>query len=72
MPLLPQAPGKLVKEPFVDHFRQKYGDGHDMLPVWMAAEIMSFGTILTFYKGSSHKVKQATPASAAKRPGGWK
>ncbi len=47
------------KETFVDHFRQKYGDYHEMLPVWMAAEVMSFGTILTFYRGSSHKVKQA-------------
>jgi abortive infection bacteriophage resistance protein len=47
------------RERFVDHFENKYGDCHDFLPVWMATEVMSFGTILTFYKGSSHQVKTA-------------
>lgn len=46
-------------ERFVDHFYDKYGDSHADLPVWMATEIMSFGTVLTFYRGTSHQVKQA-------------
>lgn len=47
------------RERFVQHFQCKYGDSHKNLPVWMATEIMSFGTVLTFYRGSSHQVKQA-------------
>jgi abortive infection bacteriophage resistance protein len=47
------------KEKFVDHFRTKYGDIHPHLPVWMVTEVMSFGTVLTFYRGASHQVKQA-------------
>jgi abortive infection bacteriophage resistance protein len=44
---------------FVEHFKKKYGDHHDYLPVWMATEIMSFGTVLTFFRGSSRQVKQS-------------
>ena len=45
-------------ETFVRHFTSKYGDSHRHLPVWMAAEVMTFGTVLTFFRGASHKVKQ--------------
>jgi abortive infection bacteriophage resistance protein len=47
------------KERFVTHFKQKYGDSHECLPVWMVIEIMSFGSVLTFYRGASHQVKKA-------------
>ena len=47
------------RDPFVDHFRAKYSDTHACLPVWMAVEIMSFGTVLSFYRGVPHSVKQA-------------
>lgn len=48
---------KRSKESFVKHFRAKYkGDSH--LPVWMVAEVMTFGSVLTFFRGSPHKVKQ--------------
>ena len=43
---------------FVSHFKTKYGDDHTDLPIWMAVEIMSFGTLQHFYRGSSHQVKQ--------------
>lgn len=46
------------KESFVKHFKAKYGDCHKHLPVWMMAEVMTFGTLLTFFRGSSHRVKQ--------------
>ena len=46
------------KETFVKHFKNKYGDSHRYLPVWMASEIMAFGTMLSFYRGASHQVKQ--------------
>jgi abortive infection bacteriophage resistance protein len=38
------------KEAFKKHFFQKYG-AHRNLPVWMVSELMSMGSLLTFYKG---------------------
>lgn len=46
------------KDTFAEHFRVKYGDCHTFLPAWMLAEVMTFGTMLTFYRGSSKQVKQ--------------
>lgn len=46
------------KEKFVEHFQKKYGADHRLLPAWMAIEIMSFGSTLTVFRGSSHRVKQ--------------
>jgi len=46
------------KDTFSDHFREKYGDHHDFFPAWMLAEVMTFGTMLTFFRGASKKVKQ--------------
>lgn len=40
------------KDAFVKHFKSKYGDEHNDLPVWMAVEIMPFGSVLTLYRGS--------------------
>ena len=45
-------------ERFSDHFRRKYGDCHSALPIWMAAEVMSFGGMLTLYRGVEAKLKQ--------------
>jgi abortive infection bacteriophage resistance protein len=39
------------REYFLQHFNFKYGDSHKKPPLWMAIEIMSFGKMLTFYKG---------------------
>lgn len=46
------------KEPFVRHFRQTYGDKHEDLPIWMAGELMSFGTLFTFFKGFNYQDRQ--------------
>ena len=46
------------KDLFVDSFKTKYGDSHPVLPLWMAVEIMSFGTMQRFYRGASHSVQQ--------------
>jgi abortive infection bacteriophage resistance protein len=43
------------KETFVKHFKKNYGDKHDDLPIWMAGELMSFGTLYTFFKGISEQ-----------------
>jgi len=45
-------------EQFVEHFRRKYGDSHSILPLWMAGEIMSFGCMLTMYKGMADTFKK--------------
>lgn len=42
---------KRSKEVFVAHFFDKYGDKHDFLPLWMVAEVLSFGTIHNLFKG---------------------
>jgi abortive infection bacteriophage resistance protein len=46
------------KERFVEHFKNKYGDLHDRLPIWMLAEIMSFGRMLTMFNGIDSRLKR--------------
>jgi abortive infection bacteriophage resistance protein len=41
------------KEPFKKHFQSKYGGDHPNLPLWMVAELMSMGSLLTFFRGVS-------------------
>jgi len=50
------------KETFAEHFRNTYGDKHAYMPVWMATEIMTFGHVLTLYRGSSQPIKRAVAA----------
>jgi len=47
------------RETFAVHFRKKYGDCHAHLPIWMACEVMAFGSVLTFFKGAHRKEKRA-------------
>lgn len=44
---------------FVRHFNAKYGGDHWYMPVWMVAELMSFGTVLTWYRKSSQEIRRA-------------
>lgn len=46
------------KEEFVKHFMTKY-DTSQNLPLWMATEIMTFGTMLTFFRMMKKRDKQA-------------
>jgi len=46
------------KEAFVEHFNTTYGDTHSLLPLWMAAEIMTFGMMLTMFRGIETKLQQ--------------
>ncbi len=39
------------RETFVDHFIKKYGDCHSFLPIWMATEVMTFGSVLSLFRG---------------------
>ncbi len=43
---------KRSKEKFVKHYFSEYEDVHSgFIPLWMAVEIMSFGTTLSFFRG---------------------
>jgi abortive infection bacteriophage resistance protein len=46
------------KERFVGHFQSRYGSHHSDLPIWMAIEIMSFGSVLTLYRGCSPSIRK--------------
>lgn len=48
---------KRSREPFVLHFKKKYGDIKSMPPYWVMVNIMDFGTMLRLYKGSSIEVR---------------
>jgi abortive infection bacteriophage resistance protein len=45
------------KEEFVRHFRTKYTSETD-LPIWMACELMTFGSILTLFRGLDDGLKK--------------
>jgi len=49
-------------ETFVNHFRTKY-DGFPRIPIWMACEVMSFGTLSRMFKGMQRE-HQARVAKA--------
>lgn len=46
------------KEVFVKHFKAQYGDSHEWLPLWMIAEIMTFGGLLTLFRGLDTGIKK--------------
>lgn len=47
------------KETFVDHFKAKYGDEHEWMPIWMVSETMTLGQSAVFFRGVSAKIKQS-------------
>lgn len=51
------------RERFAEHFRKKYGTDHQWMPIWMATEMMTFGNILTLFRGSPPKIRQSIAAS---------
>lgn len=50
------------KEAFIKHFKNKYGDSHRNLPLWMCAELMSMGSLLTLYKGVEDQLQRKVSA----------
>jgi abortive infection bacteriophage resistance protein len=50
------------QEAFVVHFKGKYGDVHPELPLWMAAELMSFGMVFTLFRGMEKTIKRQVSA----------
>lgn len=47
---------------FVKHFCDKYGDSHPALPIWMAVETMTFGTMRELFGLSTPAVKKSVIA----------
>ena len=50
------------KETFAEHFRTKYGDEHRHMPIWMACEIMTFGGMLTLFRGAHPDIRRTVAA----------
>jgi abortive infection bacteriophage resistance protein len=50
------------QERFIEHFRQKYGNDHELPPYWMVTELMTFGALLTLFRGCSADVKKQIAA----------
>jgi abortive infection bacteriophage resistance protein len=49
---------KRSRETFVKHFQTKYGDKHDLPPLWMLCEVMSFGKMLTLFNGVDNEMQR--------------
>lgn len=47
------------REPFLKHFRENYGTHHRVPPVWCAIEVISFGSLVTLCRNTTHKVKKS-------------
>lgn len=45
------------REAFVEHYQKKYGRDHPHMPIWMITEIMSFGEMVTLFRGSSYRIR---------------
>lgn len=46
------------REHFMAHFYNRYGDEHEYPPYWMVTELMTFGMLLTLYRGSPRDIKK--------------
>lgn len=49
-------------EEFVAHFHNKYGSDHNDLPVWVSCEVMTFGHLVTFFRGCKADIQKALAA----------
>ena len=45
------------REPFVVHFKDAYGDEHELPPYWILVNLMDFGTMLRLYNGASPDIR---------------
>ena len=46
------------REAFVDHFKEVYGDEHDLPPYWMLVNLMDFGMVFTLYRGAPNSIRE--------------
>lgn len=45
------------REPFALHFRETYGDQHELPPCWILVNLMEFGMVVNLYKGASVEIR---------------
>ncbi|MDR0901448.1 MAG: Abi family protein [Opitutaceae bacterium] len=57
-----QEEKKRAREIFVSHFDMQYGDRHADLPLWMACELMTCGTVQQFINGVDGNIVKKTAA----------
>jgi len=50
------------QERFIAHFCEKYGDQHALPPYWMVTELMTFGGLLTLFRGCPPDIKKRIAA----------
>lgn len=49
---------KRSREPFALHFKQAYGDRHELPPYWIMVNAMDFGMVFTLYRGAPNGVRK--------------
>lgn len=54
---------KRSREPFALHFKEKYGDIHDLPPYWMLVSLMDFGMILTLFRGAPVAIRNSVASN---------
>jgi abortive infection bacteriophage resistance protein len=45
-------------ERYIRHFRDKYGDFHELPPIWITVEQMTMGKTVTFYRGCEAAIQK--------------
>jgi len=50
------------REDFIANFDASHGSCHPFLPVWNAIEVMSFGTVVRFFKGADDSTRRVVAA----------
>lgn len=59
------------KAPYVVAFKTKYGDSEDSLPLWMAIELMTFGSMLKFYEGMHKNLQNEISMAFSQQKGAF-
>jgi abortive infection bacteriophage resistance protein len=49
---------KPLRDPYLIHFKEKYGDLHPVPPVWAAVDHIDFGTLMHMHLGATNSVKK--------------
>ena len=59
---------KRSREPFALHFKQAYGDRHELPPYWMMVNMMDFGMVFTLYRGAPNLIRKKIASSLGVAP----
>ncbi|MCI1963093.1 MAG: Abi family protein [Ancrocorticia sp.] len=47
------------REPFALHFKEVYGDQHELPPYWILVNLIDFGMVITLYRGAPNFVRKS-------------